>query len=202
MPSLTWKCACGAFAAPISAAAPLFCFSCHCHSCVAPARHLDSAHDNSRSALVHGGVAKAFFRLDDIALPDGLPDGSLRFLKVGPDGENIRSYTACCGTLFNTAGGKGFGYAVRPLSSVNVFDGEGKALVPQGATDCLTKFAFADYELPQGCYEGASPELQEAFGGLGPKGGDMEKYDARWLKSGEEVDEVVPITWEATEAKL
>ena len=52
------------------------------------------------SALVNGGVGKSLYLIKDIELPEG----GLAFLKVG-DGKNIRSYTTCCGTLFNSAGG-------------------------------------------------------------------------------------------------
>jgi hypothetical protein len=61
MSSFTWTCACGAFAAKMHGP-PVFNFNCHCHSCVAPARHIDAKYTASTSALdPNGGVAKTFW---------------------------------------------------------------------------------------------------------------------------------------------
>eukprot|EP01052_Picozoa_sp_SAG31_P019450 SAG31_NODE_1417_length_8440_cov_7.706510_4_plen_248_part_00 len=61
-----WRCACGEFTAEL-VGPPVFNFNCHCHSCVAPARFLDSKFPASRSALVDGkGVGKAFWLLENI----------------------------------------------------------------------------------------------------------------------------------------
>lgn len=89
----TWECPCGKFVAKLSGP-PAFDFNCHCHSCVAPARYLDAKFPAGQTALVGGAVGKVFWLLKDIELPEG--DG-LSFLKVGPDGENIRAFTSCCG---------------------------------------------------------------------------------------------------------
>ena len=113
---MRWQGPCGPFTAQL-AGPPVFDFNCHCHSCVAPARYLDARFpDSSRSALVNHGVGKSFWLLKDITLPAG----GLSFLKVGANGKNIRAYTSCCGTLFNTAGGKQFPVPGRPLSRNNV----------------------------------------------------------------------------------
>ena len=100
-------------------------------------------------ALIDQALAagKTFWRLGDIELPEG----GLSFLKVG-DGSNIRSYASCCGTLFNTAGGAQFPIGGRPLTRNNVKHADGSPYCPP-ASEChdgLTKFAFDDYELPDG----------------------------------------------------
>ena len=64
------------------------------------------------------------------------------------------AYTSCCGTLFNSAGGRQFRIAARPLTRNNVKTAAGAAYVPAEApTDCLTKFAFGDYALPGASFE-------------------------------------------------
>ena len=47
----TWECACGGFVAKLRGP-PVFTFTCHCRSCVAPARHLDRERPEGTSALV------------------------------------------------------------------------------------------------------------------------------------------------------
>ena len=189
----TWECPCGGFIAKLKGP-PVFDFNCHCHSCVAPARYLDGKFSSARSALVNGGVGKVFWLLENIELP---ADG-LAFLKVGESGENVRSYTACCGTLFNSAGGKQFPVPARPLTRNNVKAADGSAYVPadpKQCTDCLTQYAFGDYTLPEPHFDGMSDALQAGFGLCG---GALvpDEIDPRWLKVGEDVSEVVPITWE------
>jgi hypothetical protein len=170
--------------------------NCHCRSCVAPARHLDAKYpETSKSGLVNGGVGKAFFKLEDIELPEG----GLAYLKVGDEGENIRSYTTCCGTLFNTAGGKRFPLAGRPLTRNNIQNSDGSPYVsPETPTDVSTQHAHDDYTLPEPNFEGASPAAMAGFSAITPVPDDAAcaKYDQSWFKVGSEVNEVVPITWE------
>jgi hypothetical protein len=148
---------------------------------VAPARFLDAKHGaTARSALVNGGVGKVFWHLENIELPAE----ELRFLKVGENGENIRSYTACCGTLFNTAGGKQFSAPARPLTRNSVKAPDGSAYTPADpslCTDCLTKYAFGDYELPTPSFEGGSEALSDGFAACGA-GAMPDEVDPRWLK--------------------
>jgi len=194
-----WVCACGAFKAKLKAP-PVFEMNCHCHSCVAPGRYLDAKFpDTSQSGLVHGGAGKSFFHLQDIELPQEGGAG-LSFLKVGDDGENIRSYTTCCGTLFNTAGGKQFTRAARPLTRNQIQNSDGTPFVsPETPTDVLTKHAFGDYALPEPHFEGMSPAVGAGFSKLAPLSDDADraKFDPSWFKVGAEVSEVVPITWES-----
>ena len=156
------------------------------------ARYLNEKYPDSRSGLVGGAAGKTFWRLGDIELPEG----GLSFLKVG-DGKNIRSYASCCGTLFNTAGGAQFPIGGRPLTRNNVKNPDGSPYCPP-ASEChdgLTKFAFDDYELPEGAYETGPPAVGEGFKAIGPVD-DASKYDDRWFKTGDDVEESVPITWE------
>jgi hypothetical protein len=194
MTEYAWVCMCGAFKAKLKAP-PVFEMNCHCHSCVAPARYLDAKHpQTSKSGLVNGGAGKAFFRLEDIELPEG----GLTYLKVGENGEKIRSYTTCCGTLFNTAGGKQFPKAARPLTRNNIQNSDSSPYVsPETPTDVNTKYAYDDYTLPEPHFEGMSPATRAGFSALGPQPDDAEcaKYDQSWFKGSAEVNEVVPITW-------
>lgn len=195
MSELKWRCPCGSFEANLTAP-PIFDFNCHCHSCVAPARYLSAKFPDSRSALVHGGAGKSFFALTSVELPVG----GLSFLKVGEAGENIRAYTTCCGTLFNTAGGRQFPAGARPLTRNNIITADGSAYMPSEEAfcgDCLCKFAYDDYTLPEPHFDGASDGLMAQFsGGMPPKPEDEAAFDERWFKVGSEVEEVVPITWE------
>jgi hypothetical protein len=195
MPEYIWVCMCGAFKAKLKAP-PVFEMNCHCHSCVAPARYLDAKYpETSKSGLVNGGIGKAMFRLEDIELPEG----GLTYLKVGDNGEKIRSYTTCCGTLFNTSGGKRLTVAARPLTRNNIQNSDGSPYVsPETPTDVNTKYAFDDYTLPEPHFEGRSPAASAGFSALAPLTDDAArtKYDQSWFKVGVEVNEVVPITWE------
>ena len=77
----------------------------------------------------------------DIELP---ASGGLSFLKVGPSGDNIRSYTSCCGTLFNSAGGgnwAGGNFPARPLTRNNVKTADGGAYTPADAVTDATHAA-------------------------------------------------------------
>jgi hypothetical protein len=196
MTEYAWVCKCGAFKAQLKAP-PVFDMNCHCHSCVAPARYLDAKYpETSKSGLVNGGVGKSFFHLQDMELTKG----ELTYFKVGESGENIRSYTTCCGTLFNSAGGKQFSPAARPLTRNNIQNSDGSPYVStETPTDVLTKHAYDDYTLPEGHFEGASPAVMAGFSGLVALPDDdaaRAKYDQSWFKVGAEVNEVVPITWE------
>jgi hypothetical protein len=195
MTEYVWVCMCGAFKAKLKAP-PVFEGNCHCHSCVAPARYLDAKYpQTSKSGLVNGGVGKAFFRLEDIELPEG----GLAYLKVGENGENIRSYTTCCGTLFNTAGGKIFPIAARPLTRNNIQNSDSSPYVsPEAPTNTFTKYAYDDYTLPEPHFEGLGPVVSAAFAAQDPQPDDAAgaKYDPRWFKVGAKVNEVVPITWD------
>jgi hypothetical protein len=204
MPEYAWVCMCCAFQAKLKAP-PVFEMNCHCHSCVAPARYLDAKYpETSKSGLVNGGVGKAFFRLEDIELPKGGGGGGrgLTYLKVGDDGEKIRSYTTCCGTLFNSSGGKCFPVAARPLTRNNIIQkSDGSPYVSlETPTDVNTKYAYGDYTLPEPHFEGRSPAVSAGFSALAPLLPDDDaaraKYDQSWFKVGAEVNEVVPITWE------
>jgi hypothetical protein len=190
----TWVCKCGAFKAQLKAP-PVFDMNCHCRSCVAPARYLDAKYpETSKSGLVDGGgVGKSIFHLKDIELPEG----GLAYFKLGDDGENIRSYTTCCGTLFNSTGGKQFPKDARPLTRNNIQNSDGSPYVStETPTDVLTKFAFDDSTPPEGHFEGMSPAVMAAFPLLVSSDEASAKYNQSWFKVGAEVNEVVPITWE------
>ena len=137
--------------------------------------------------------------MKDIELP---ASGGLSFLKVGPSGDNIRSYTSCCGTLFNSAGGgnwAGGNFPARPLTRNNVKTADGGAYTPADAvTDVVVGGEgsnFTDYTLPEPHFFGGSPELGAGFGKCGAADKPQDA-DAAWLKTSADVTEVVPITWE------
>eukprot|EP01046_Picozoa_sp_COSAG06_P002239 COSAG06_NODE_78_length_25492_cov_189.998307_18_plen_351_part_00 len=137
--------------------------------------------------------------MKDIELP---ASGGLSFLKVGPSGDNIRSYTSCCGTLFNSAGGgnwAGGDFPARPLTRNNIKTADGGAYTPADVvTDVVVGGEgsnFTDYTLPEPHFFGGSPELGAGFGKCGAAD-KPENADAAWLKTSADVTEVVPITWE------
>ena len=178
-------------------------------SCVAPARYLNAKfgvrnhmyYGRSGNALVNGGVGKTFWMVKNVTLrPDGLA-----YLKVGNNGENIRAYSACCGTLFNSAGGKQFRVSARPLTRNNITRADGTPYVPaEPPTACGIAGAgafFEDYEKQQPFYEDRSPALLAGFQKCGEMSSPDDELDEWATKVGAEVDEVVPITWE-DDAKL
>ena len=159
-------------------------------------------HGRSGNVLVNGGVGKSFWLVKDITLR---PADGLAYLKVGDNGENIRAYSACCGTLFNSAGGKQFRVSARPLTRNNITRADGSPYIPaEEPTACGIagpSSYFEDYEKPSNFFEDRSPALMAGF----QKCGEMSSPDdtlPKWAtKVGDEVDEVVPITWD-DEAKL
>jgi hypothetical protein len=173
-------------------------------SCVAPARYLNGKygvrnfmyHGKSGNALVDGGVGKTFFMVRDIALPEE----GLSFLKVGDAGENIRAYSACCGTLFNSAGGKQFRVSARPLTRNNITRADGSPYIPaEEPTSCGIAGPgayFEDYEKPEPFFEDRSPALMAGFGKCGEMSSPDDSLEDWATKVGADVDETVPITWE------
>lgn len=159
-------------------------------------------HGRSGNALVNGGVGKTFWMVKNITLRS--PEG-LDYLKVGDSGENIRAYSACCGTLFNSAGGKQFRVSARPLTRNNIIRSDGSPYIPAEPPSACGIAGpgayFNDYEKPDPFFEDRSPALIAGF----QKCGEMSSPDDdlhEWAtKVGAEVDEVVPITWE-DKAKL
>ena len=100
---LTFKCKCGSFEAQIHGN-PVLSITCHCHSCVAAVKFLESKSTfDGISALDNDGVALALYRGKNI---DWVSDVSseeahakIGFVKVGEKGKPFRSYCSNCGTF-------------------------------------------------------------------------------------------------------
>ena len=210
---LYWRCACGKFRADLKGE-PVFNSNCHCHSCVAPARYLGHRGRGGigivnrafgvppgTSPIVNGGVGNTFFMIKDIELPP-IEEKGLKFFKVG-EGDNIRSYTSCCGTLFCTGGGKHYPVSARPLTRSCIKNLNGSPYRPDDQpTECWIKHSFGDYKLPEPHFEGESPAHSVGIAKCAVRTtpDDANKLDERWFLSGQEVAESLPITWEGGEA--
>jgi hypothetical protein len=148
-----------------------------------------------------GGVAKAFFFLKDVVLAPGNPP--LKFLKVGDKGKNVRSYTSCCGTGFNTAGGASFPIkGGRPFSRNNIYNSDGSRYSCEPCANIMLDSAFDDYAHPVDNGVAGDDTTQHdtagaAFGGAmkATAGDDTTQHDRGYYKTPDLDVESVPITW-------
>jgi hypothetical protein len=108
----TFKCACGEFEIEFKHA-PRGAFNCHCRFCYTGvatpeklAREQKDKCPPTSMLTPEGGVAKAWFWLEDVKLPEGAYD-KCYFISVN-GGNIVRSATKCCNTPVNSAGGVGF----------------------------------------------------------------------------------------------
>lgn len=177
--------------------------NCHCHSCVASARHVDAKGSDNTSALNEtGGVGKSFYYLDQVEVPKGDLDGKLEFCKVGESGKIIRSYTKCCGTLLNTAGGAEFPAGFRPFNRSCIKNSDGTRYSPRDVLNVHAKSAFEPKDVPEPKAATAAPKIYAGFigGALCMKTGIATGVgqlmgDEAFFKAPSSVTEVVPITW-------
>lgn len=178
-------------------------FNCHCRSCVACARHVDAKGLDNTSALDEtGGVAKSLYYLDSVDVSKVELDGKLEFCKVGESGDIIRSYTKCCGTMVNTAGGGNFPTGFRPFNRNCIKNIDGTDYSPQEVLNVMSKHAFKPEDVPEPKAAIATPGVLAAFiGGVlcmrtGISTGAERLMGAEaFFKAPSSVTEVVPITW-------
>ena len=206
----TWKCSCGKFQAKLRGE-PILVLNCHCRSCVSCMRHIDDKGDGRNTSAEapngNGGVAKAFFYLKDVEFNDRDPAEQLEFVKLGEAGRNVRSYTRCCGTQLNTAGGRSFPAPFRPFNRNCIANPDGSAYSPDPANimNILKAKAFEPEKVPQPNGGLASVPilggfvariLGYKFFGFGADSTMGEEKERVYMVHGSEVSEVVPITWE------
>mmetsp|Transcript_96782 Transcript_96782/g.166868 ORF Transcript_96782/g.166868 Transcript_96782/m.166868 type:complete len:199 (-) Transcript_96782:544-1140(-) len=196
MGARVWKCGCGKFTATLSGE-PFLEFNCHCRFCVAPARYLNEKYPNGTSALVNKGVGKSLFYLKDVTLAASNPP--LKYLRVGPEGTNIRSFTSCCGTLFNSAGGAGFPLkGGRPITRNCIYQADGSPYGCGPKPDGETALAFDTDVREKGDTPGLdfSPFMVAAQATAGDNPADYDHSCGTWYKTPDAETTVVPITWE------
>ena len=205
-----WTCGCGKFRATLKGE-PLFVVNCHCRSCVSCMRHIDAKGDgrntSAEAANGNGGVAKAFFDMSNVELNDDDPAKQLQFLKLGERGINVRSYTRCCGTQLQTAGGRSFPAAFRPFNRNCITNPDGSRYDPDPATvlNIFKAKAFEPDKVPKPNGGLAAVPLLTGFVarilgykllGLGVDATMSEAKERVFRVHGSQVEEVVPITWE------
>mmetsp|Transcript_394 Transcript_394/g.819 ORF Transcript_394/g.819 Transcript_394/m.819 type:complete len:204 (+) Transcript_394:57-668(+) len=200
----TWQCKCGQVQFKLRGE-PVIVMNCHCHSCVSVARHCDdkAAGSNISALSEGGGCAKAMFYLENVSLPDDKLAEKLAFCKVGDQGDIIRSYTKCCGTLVNTAGGRSFPTGFRPFNRNCIRNEDGTPYEPkEPVINILAKYAFRPEDVPAPRRSLVPMGILRKFAGgaisykLGccPGVGTLGQEKAFHM-AGADVSEVVPITW-------
>ena len=206
----TWECECGEFQLKLLGE-PLFVINCHCRSCVACMRYIDAKGDGRNTSAVaggaNGGVAKAFFELENVEFVGTNPIDKMAFVKLGSDGKNIRSYTRCCGTQINTAGGRSFPASFRPFNRncIKNSDGSEYEIDPATVLNVFKAKAFEPNRVPKPDGGLALVTFAARFGakllahklhhrGAGSKLG--EEKERAYRVHGSQVAEIVPITWE------
>lgn len=216
-PKYIWKCACEKFQIKMFAE-PLMSMNCYCHSCVAPVRYLDEKFNgkSTSAATADGnGAAKVFFALTDIQVvgdddDDDDPSDKLGYVKVGDEGCMIRSYTKCCGTQLNTAGGDAFPCNFRPFNRNALYhyadddSSSNQPFAPASAppnVNCQHAFVSMD-DIPEPKYNSTPAGVLSMFlAGIAKKklgwGVNPDLVDKKiFYAKGNEVDDVIPITWE------
>ena len=204
----TWKCECGKFQAKLKGE-PLFVVNCHCRSCVSCMRYIDAKGEGRNTSAEapndNGGVAKAFYDMKDVEFVGDDPAGQLAFVKLGDDGKNVRSYTRCCGTQLQTAGGRSFPAAFRPFNRNCITNADGSKYDPDGVLNIFKAKSFDPEKVPQpNGHLAAVPFLASfvtkilgyKFFGVGNDSDLEPEKDQVFRVHGSQVSETVPITWE------
>lgn len=216
--ALVWKCKCGEFQIKLKKE-PIKCVNCHCHSCIAAARHIDEKRNgqgkNGTSSIDETtlGCAIAWVELKDTEFVDENPSDKLDYCKVGEEGKVVRSYTKCCGSQVHCGCGKSHPVTFHMYNRNGIYnvneDGDGVTKYePKGYTppNIMSKFAFTNDDpsiiIPKPKYQYAPlsfpfymlpSAIKAKFGmGLGSLSDDAMKAI---YKDHEEVTEIVPITW-------
>jgi len=151
--------------------------------------------------------AKAFFYLKNVEFSDDRPAEQLQFLKLGDTGKNVRSYTRCCGTLLNTAGGRAFPAGFRPFNRNCITNPDGSKYNPDPASivNIMKASAFEPEKVPEPNTVLASVPVLAGFVarilgyklfGLGIDSTMGEEKERAFMVDGAEVTEAVPITWD------
>jgi hypothetical protein len=128
-PTLNFACNCGAFTMKLHGE-PLLCFNCQCQSCGAVCDYVEGlagGSENKPAEKVLGNPC-AFYKTDNIEPPLDAMD-KLNFVKVGEGGQNVRSYTKCCNTMVQGAGGAEFPVNARPINRLNIKNEDGTPYV-------------------------------------------------------------------------
>lgn len=200
-PQLVFKCKCGAVQAEIKG--KLYAESnCHCHSCVASAKFVESKRDfNGYSALSNsnGGFAYVLVKGKDINfISDIISEEAhkkIDYVKVGKRGKLVRSYCKSCLTVLG-AFEKNFAFLNRNC----LFDQGVDPYKPSAPViNIMKKHAFEPDKVPEPAaatfpLSGILPLLPIMWG----FGGRVASKDSS-IYAGKDLSkvEVVPITWES-----
>jgi hypothetical protein len=174
-------------------------------------RHIDAKGDGRNTSAEapngNGGVAKAFYNMKDVEFSGENPAGQLEFLKLGDAGKNVRSYTRCCGTQLQTAGGRSFPAAFRPFNRNCITNADGSKYNPDPdrVPNLFKAKAFDPGKVPKpngglavvpflAGFVGNI--LGYRFFGLGADPAMEPEKEQVFRVHGSQVTETVPITWE------
>mmetsp|Transcript_2021 Transcript_2021/g.5983 ORF Transcript_2021/g.5983 Transcript_2021/m.5983 type:complete len:230 (+) Transcript_2021:130-819(+) len=204
----TWACKCGGVKITLRGE-PVMSLNCNCRSCTAVTDHLDSRPDPGTSALAKApgsGVAKTFFLLSQLVFEDPT-HSKIGFLKLGDTGENVRTYTTCCGTMLNTSGGNSFPCSFRPFNRNCIVNSDGTPYQPPYVVPNVnTRAALQPATVAKPSFYGCPTWALFVFVsnmfwtwltgyGLGGLGKDA----AMWKKGSDSDVEVVSPSWEGSQ---
>ena len=114
--SYEYSCKCGTVKIQFKGV-PKGSYNCHCHACIATAEFIKKKKGQPAGDRKDGAQI-SLWTDDQITAPAELKD-MLTFVKVGPEGKNVRSYTTCCYTQCTVAGGAEFPVSLRPINRLH-----------------------------------------------------------------------------------
>jgi hypothetical protein len=151
------------------------------------------------------GAAKAFYYLTNVDILSDNPEEKLGFVKVGDRGKIVRSYTKCCNTVLNTAGGKKFPAGFRPFNRNCIYNSDGSKFDPPAALNIMAEASFNPALVPEPKHKEiplcSSLLCRFASGICANKccccdAGYGHHREGVFMKDPRDVTEIVPITWE------
>lgn len=184
-------------------------WNCHCHSCTSASRFITENHPEGTTQLSditnNTGSAMSVYNLKDTIFVEGSPQDNFGYVKVGEKGKAVRSYTKCCGTQAFTSG-MPVPISYRHFNRNCIYNEDGTKYIPDDPVpNIMLSYAFVDpsvisAETPKYNYIPLSllgllvPDMIKTMLGLSDMG-KMANEPAMFFKP-EDVDEIVPITWE------
>lgn len=197
MCSYNLKCKCGAFQATFTNQ-PRLVFNCHCHSCVAASRCIESKEGFNGTSIKsdeNGGAALCIWKSNNVAI-NRVDPSKIDFVKVGDAGKLVRPYCTECKTVLFIAF---FPTWCAPNRNALVEAESGKAFEPVGEVlNINAKHAFDESAVPNPKHATLPFGMLFKFIPLiiGLIGDGSNANEKALIPEDMSKVEVVPITWE------